>query len=143
MFVPGNLMIITDHINLLGANPLAGENDERFGKRFANMKNVYDAKMQDVIAKSMKSLGLQVKKGVYCAFTGPSYESQSEIKMATFMGADAAGMSTVHEAITGNHMGMEVAGISCITNMACGVSDSPLNHQEVVDTANATKGIFK
>jgi len=102
----GDLMIIRDHINLMGKNPLFGPNDERFGPRFPDMSEIYNKKMSEVVAKHMKALGIGVKKGVYVAFSGPSYETPAEINMARTLGADAAGMSTVPECITANHMGL-------------------------------------
>ncbi|EGR31195.1 purine nucleoside phosphorylase, putative [Ichthyophthirius multifiliis] len=139
----GDLMIIRDHINLMGSNPLFGQNDERFGPRFPDMSEVFNKELSDVVAKHMKNLGIGVKKGVYVAFTGPSYETPAEISMAKTAGGDAAGMSTVPECITANHMGIKVVGISCVTNMAAGVTEFKLNHQDVIDTANYVKSCFK
>jgi len=142
MLEPGDLMIIRDHINLMGTNPLIGPNDERFGTRFPDMSEIYNKDLIDAAIKCMRELHIDVKKGVYCAFTGPSYETPSEIKMAATYGADAAGMSTVPEAIIANHMNMRVLGISCITNLASGISPHKLTHTEVVETANKVKGKF-
>lgn len=136
-------MIIKDHINNLGTNPLIGPNDERFGPRFPDMTNVYNPDLRAIIKQEMKKLNIAVKEGVYIAFTGPSYETAAEIKMAGVLGADAAGMSTVPEAIVANHMGIQVAGISCITNMCTGISKQALSHKEVVETANIVKEDFK
>ena len=121
MLSPGNLMIIRDHINFMGVNPLIGPNDPRFGERFPDMRFVYNEKMIEHISACMKKMNIDVKTGVYMAFTGPSYETAAEIKMAATLGADAVGMSTVPEAIVAKHMNMDVAGISCITNMASGI----------------------
>jgi len=142
MLEPGDLMIIRDHINLMGTNPLIGPNDERFGTRFPDMSEIYNKDLIDAATKCMRELHIDVKKGVYCAFTGPSYETPSEIKMASTYGADAAGMSTVPETIVANHMNMRVLGISCVTNLASGISPHKLTHAEVVETANKVKGKF-
>lgn len=142
MLEPGDLMIIRDHINMMGDNPLVGENDDRLGPRFPDMSHIYAPELMDIIAGSMRKLGLGVKKGVYAAMSGPSYETPAEIKMLSAMGADAVGMSTVPEAITARHMKVSVAGISCVTNLAAGISKTPLNHQEVTETANRVKSDF-
>ncbi len=141
-FKPGDLMVIHDHINLMGINPLKGENDERMGPRFPDMSNVYDKELIEIILGIGNSLGLKLKTGVYAALMGPSYETPSEIKMLSILGADVVGMSTVPEAIVARHMGVKVAGISCITNLAAGISKSPLNHKEVTETANRVKNNF-
>ncbi len=142
MLLPGDLMIIRDHINLMGVNPLRGENDERFGPRFPDMSTVYCNEMINVIADGMMRMGLGVKKGVYLALSGPSYETPAEIRMLKTLGADAVGMSTVPEAIVARHMGLLVAGISCISNLAAGISPTPLSHKEVTETADRVKGTF-
>jgi len=142
MLVPGDLMIIRDHINMLGINPLKGENDDRLGPRFPDMSRVYDERLIDIIAGSMQSMGMGVKKGVYLALSGPSYETPAEIKMLAVLGADAVGMSTVPEAIAARHMGVTVAGISCVSNLAAGISKTPLSHKEVTETADRVKGSF-
>jgi len=139
---PGDLMVIHDHINLMGVNPLKGENDERIGPRFPDMSNVYNKDLIKIILNTGSSLGLKLKTGVYAALSGPSYETPSEIKMLSILGADAVGMSTVPEAIVARHMGVKVAGISCITNLAAGISKSPLNHKEVTETSNRVKNNF-
>ncbi|KAL4488324.1 hypothetical protein ABPG72_019174 [Tetrahymena utriculariae] len=143
MLQNGDLMIIRDHINYMGNNPLIGANDERFGPRFPDMSEIYNKKLSNVVAEHMKKLGLGVKTGIYIAFTGPSYESPAEIQMAKQMGADAVGMSTVPECITANHMGIKVVGISCVTNMASGVSENRLTHDEVCETAGLMRETFK
>jgi len=140
--VPGDLMIIRDHINLMGINPLRGENDDRIGPRFPDMTHVYDERMIEAISKGMKEVGLEAKKGVYLALTGPSYETPAEIKMLGIIGADAVGMSTVPEAIAARHMKVSVAGISCVCNLAAGISPTPLSHKEVTETADRVKPIF-
>jgi purine-nucleoside phosphorylase len=141
-FIPGDLMIITDHINMMGVNPLRGDNDERIGVRFPDMSNIYTKSLVKIIENNMKSLGLTVRKGTYLALSGPSYETPAEIKMLKTFGADAVGMSTVPEAIAARHIGMEIAGISCITNLAAGISKTELNHKEVTEIANKVKDDF-
>jgi purine-nucleoside phosphorylase len=142
MLMPGDLMIIRDHINLMGANPLKGENDERLGPRFPDMSEVYDKRLVDIVAAQMLDMGMGVKKGVYAGLSGPSYETPAEIKMLSVLGADAVGMSTVPEAIAARHMGITVAGISCISNLAAGISPHPLSHEEVTQTGNRVKKHF-
>jgi purine-nucleoside phosphorylase len=139
---PGDLMIIRDHINLMGLNPLRGANDERLGPRFPDMSAVYDPEFQDIIAAAHEEIGLTPQRGVYLALSGPSYETPAEIRMLAALGADAVGMSTVPEAICARHMGLRVAGISCVTNLAAGISKQPLSHQEVTETAEKVKGDF-
>jgi purine-nucleoside phosphorylase len=135
-------MVIRDHINLMGINPLRGENDERLGPRFPDMSTVYDRAAGETIVAALRSLGLPDKRGVYAALSGPSYETPAEIKMLSTLGADAVGMSTVPEAIVARHMGVKVAGISCITNLAAGISAAPLSHAEVTETAERVKKTF-
>jgi purine-nucleoside phosphorylase len=142
MLVAGDLMIIRDHINMMGVNPLRGENDARLGTRFPDMSHVYDERLIGIIAGRMAEMGLGVKKGVYLALTGPSYETPAEIRMLSVMGADAVGMSTVPEAVAARHMGVSVAGISCVSNLAAGISKTPLTHEEVTETGNRVKGHF-
>jgi len=139
---PGDLMVIRDHINLMGVNPLRGENDDRLGPRFPDMSSVYDPALQDIIAAAQNEIGLQTRRGVYLALSGPSYETPAEIGMLAALGAEAVGMSTVPEAICARHMGLRVAGISCITNLAAGISAQPLSHKEVTETADRVKGDF-
>lgn len=139
----GDLMIITDHINLMGVNPLIGENDSTLGDRFPDMTEIYKHSLVEIAQKKCKELGLSVQKGVYAAMSGPSYETPAEIKMLRIMGADAVGMSTVPEALVANYCAMDVLGISCITNSAAGVHPSRLSHAEVVETAAKVKESFK
>jgi len=139
---PGDLMIIRDHINLMGLNPLRGANDERLGARFPDMSAVYDPEFQDVIAAAQAEIGRTAPRGVYLALSGPSYETPAEIRMLATLGADAVGMSTVPEAVCARHMGVRVAGISCVTNLAAGISKQPLSHKEVTETADRVKNDF-
>jgi purine-nucleoside phosphorylase len=141
-FAQGALMIIDDHINMMGSNPLVGPNDERFGPRFPDMSEVYSARLRGVADAAAKSRGIPVSHGVYVAVHGPSYETPAEIRFFRTIGADAVGMSTVPEAIAARHMGLEVLGISCITNMAAGVLPQPLVHDEVMETARRVRGSF-
>ena len=152
----GMLMLIRDHINLMGANPLRGANDERFGARFPDMTNVYDTEFQEIahnearkmeagrVEKGLDAARKQIlRRGVYCALSGPTYETPAEISMLRILGADAVGMSTVPEAIAARHQGMKVLGISCITNMAAGMSDDIIHHEEVMETGAKVAEIFK
>lgn len=141
-YKPGDLMIINDHINFIGTNPLIGKNYDEFGARFPDMSKAYNPELIKLANKCGKELGIKLQNGVYAALTGPSYETPAEIRMLRLLGADAVGMSTVPEVITANHAGMEVLGISCITNMACGILDQPLNHEEVIETSNMAKESF-
>ena len=138
----GTLMIISDHLNLMGDNPLRGPNDERFGPRFPDMTEVYSRTLQETVVEEANVLGIEVRRGIYAALSGPSYETPAEIHMLRSFGADAIGMSTVPEAIVARHMGMNVLGISCITNMAAGISDSPINHEEVMEIGNRVRATF-
>jgi purine-nucleoside phosphorylase len=141
-FAQGTLMIIDDHINLLGDNPLVGANDERFGPRFPDMSEVYSRRLRGIADEVAKARGVAVSHGVYVAVLGPSYETPAEIRAFRGLGADAVGMSTVPEAIAARHMGLEVLGISCITNMAAGVLPQPLLHDEVMKSARRVRGSF-
>ena len=143
MLVPGDFMMLTDHIAQFVPSPLIGENPEEFGVRFPDMSNIYDEALQNHIKAESKKLGIPVKQGVYIQFTGPAYESAAEIKMAKILGADAVGMSTACEAVVGKHMDMKVCGISCICNMATGISKNPLSHKEVQETADRVSKDFK
>ncbi|MDQ3666810.1 MAG: purine-nucleoside phosphorylase [Acidobacteriota bacterium] len=138
----GTLMIISDHLNLMGVNPLRGPNDERFGPRFPDMTEVYSRALQETVVEEAQVLGIEVRRGIYAALPGPSYETPAEIHMLRSFGADAIGMSTVPEAIVARHMGMRVLGISCITNMAAGISDGPINHEEVMAIGNKVRDTF-
>jgi purine-nucleoside phosphorylase len=138
----GSLMAIRDHINLMGINPLRGENDERLGPRFPDMSSVYDPAIRERIMKEQKLLGMDPADGVYLALSGPSYETPAEVRMLARLGADAVGMSTVPEAIVARHMGVRVGGISCVTNLAAGISTAPLSHAEVTETADRVKNQF-
>ena len=141
-FAQGALMIIDDHINLLGSNPLIGRNEERLGVRFPDMSEVYSSRMRRIADEAAAAAGIPLTHGVYVATHGPSYETPAEIRYFRKIGADAVGMSTVPEAIAARHMGLEVLGISCITNMAAGVLPGPLNHEEVMETARRVRGSF-
>lgn len=139
---PGDLMLITDHINYSGFNPLIGANDDRFGTRFPDMSAVYDKRLAEIAHKCADSAGIKLNDGVYMWFSGPSYETPAEIRMARILGADAVGMSTVPEVIAAKHCGIKVLGISCMTNMAAGILDTPLSHEEVTETSNRIKNDF-
>lgn len=141
-FTPGTLMVITDHLNLMGDNPLRGQNDERFGPRFPDMSAVYSPELQEIVMEEAREMTLDVRRGIYAALAGPSYETPSEIHLMRNFGADAVGMSTVPEAIVARHMGLEVLGISCVTNLAAGVTDQLINHEEVMATGNRVSATF-
>ena len=134
-YVPGDLMLISDHINFSGSNPLLGQNLPQFGPRFPDVSDIYTVSLRKAIAKTAETQGIALRQGVYMMFSGPNYETPAEIRFARTIGADAAGMSTVPEAIVAAQCGMEVVGISCITNMAAGILPQKLNHQEVMETA--------
>ena len=140
---PGDLMVITDHINLMGSNPLIGPNDEEFGTRFPDMSEIYNKDLIKIVDGVARALEIDIKHGVYVASSGPSYETPAEIKMARYMGGDAAGMSTVPEAIVANYCGMRVIGISCISNFASGISTKKLSHDEVIETTTKVRAKFK
>jgi purine-nucleoside phosphorylase len=141
-FAQGALMIIDDHINLMGGNPLVGANDDRFGPRFPDMTEVYSKRLRCLADDAARESGMQLTHGVYAGLLGPSYETPAEIRYLRTIGADAVGMSTVPEAIAARHMGLEVLGVSCITNMAAGVLPQPLDHGEVLETARRVRGHF-
>ncbi len=141
-FSQGALMVIDDHINLMGYNPLVGENDERFGVRFPDMTEVYSSRLRGIADRAGKAIDLLLPHGIYAALMGPSYETPAEIRYLRTIGVDAVGMSTVPEAIAARHMKMDVLGISCITNMAAGVLPQPLDHAEVMETAARVRGQF-
>ncbi len=139
---PGSLMVISDHLNLIGDNPLRGENDERFGPRFPDLTSVYARRLQDIVIKEANAIGIEVRRGIYAALAGPSYETPAEIHMLRALGADVVGMSTVPEAIVARHMDIDVVGISCITNLAAGVSDQPVDHSLVIATGERVRAQF-
>jgi len=139
---PGSLMVISDHINLMGVNPLIGRNDERFGPRFPDLTSTYDPDLQSIVMEEANGLKIDMRRGIYAALTGPSYETPSEIHMVRTLGADAVGMSTVPEAIFARHMDMRVIGISCITNLAAGVSNRPVDHSQVIATGERVREQF-
>lgn len=142
-FSAGTLMMITDHISTFVPNPLIGRNLDELGTRFPDMSHVYDAELQDKIRAAAKENGIDLREGVYIQFTGPSFESPAEIRMASVLGADAVGMSTVVEAIAANHCGMRICGVSCVCNLAAGISPTPLTHDEVQQAANEAAPKFK
>jgi purine-nucleoside phosphorylase len=138
----GALMVISDHLNLMGVNPLRGPNDERFGPRFPDMSEVYSRELQELVIEEARQMGVTLRRGIYAGLAGPSYETAAEIHMLRAFGADAVGMSTVPEAIVARQMGIKVLGISCITNMAAGISESPINHEEVMETGRRVRETF-
>jgi purine-nucleoside phosphorylase len=138
----GALMLISDHLNLMGISPLRGPNDARFGPRFPDMSDVYSRQLQEMAVAEARSMGVELRRGVYAALAGPSYETPAEIRMLRGLGADAVGMSTVPEAIVARQMGMDVLGISCITNMAAGLGSEKINHEEVVETGKQVRHTF-
>jgi purine-nucleoside phosphorylase len=160
-FAQGSLMLIRDHINLTGINPLRGKNDERFGVRFPDMTEIYSLAYQEIVISEAKKMAQEraarretktgkkqqpdyfLRRGVYCGLIGPSYETPAEIRMFRLFGIDAIGMSTVAEAITARHIGMKVIGISCITNMAAGINDDVIHHEEVMETGAKVAETFK
>jgi purine-nucleoside phosphorylase len=141
-FTPGALMVISDHLNLMGVNPLVGPNEERFGPRFPDLTEVYSRELQEVVVEQAHAMGLEIRRGIYAALMGPSYETPTEIRMARTLGADAVGMSTVPEAIVARHMDMQVVGISCITNLAAGVSEQHIDHHAVIETGERVRVQF-
>jgi purine-nucleoside phosphorylase len=141
-FLQGALMVIDDHINLAGGNPLAGANDDRFGPRFPDMTEVYSSRLRRIADEAGREMDLLLPHGVYVALLGPSYETPAEIRYLRTIGADAVGMSTVPEAIVARHMGIDVLGISCISNMAAGVLPQPLQHDDVMETTRRVRGQF-
>ena len=142
-FKPGDLMLMTDHINLTGANPLVGANLDELGPRFPDMSEAYDAAMRSIALDVGRKKGIPLRQGIYIGLLGPSYETPAEIRMCRLLGADAVGMSTVPEVIVANHMGIPVLGISCITNMAAGVLPRKLTHKEVLDTTERVRETFQ
>ena len=141
-FARGGLMVLDDHINLMGSNPLIGPNDERLGPRFPDMTEAYSRRLRALVDEAAEATGVPVVHGVYAAVHGPSYETPAEIRYLRTIGADAVGMSTVPEAIAARHMGIEVLGISCISNMAAGVNPEPLDHEGVLETTRRVATAF-
>jgi purine-nucleoside phosphorylase len=141
-FTQGRLVVISDHINLQGANPLNGANEEKFGPRFPDMSTAYDKTFRELALAEGRRLGISLGEGVYAALAGPSYETPAEIRYLRTIGADLVGMSTVPEVIAARHAGLRVLGISCVTNAAAGILDQPLDHKEVLETAERVKGQF-
>jgi len=141
-FRPGDLMLIEDHINLTGRNPLVGPNDDDIGPRFPDLSEAYSRRLRDLAERAAAERGIPLVRGVYAGLLGPSYETPAEIRMLRTLGADAVGMSTVNEVIAARHAGMEVLGISCISNMAAGILPQPLSHREVMETAERVKEKF-
>jgi purine-nucleoside phosphorylase len=141
-FKPGELMIITDHLNLTGKNPLMGDNFDELGPRFPDASNIYTKALRKLALEKANKLNIKLNQGVYAWWTGPSYETPAEIKMIRTLGADAVGMSTVPEALVASHMGMDVLGISCLTNMASGILDKKLTHDEVIEVAGIANESF-
>ena len=142
-FHAGDLMLIKDHISVFAPNPLIGANIDELGVRFPDMSTVYDVDLQRIIKKAAKDNGIFLQEGVYAQLTGPSFESPAEIRMMRILGCDAVGMSTVVEAIAANHMGMKICGISCISNLAAGMTANPLTHEEVQEAADMAAPNFK
>ena len=142
-FHAGDLMLIRDHISVFAPNPLIGANIDELGLRFPDMSHVYDKDLQQIIRETAKDNGIYLQEGIYTQLTGPSFESPAEIRMLRTLGCDAVGMSTVVEAIAANHMGMRICGISCISNLAAGMTDQPLNHEEVQEAADMAAPRFK
>lgn len=141
-YQPGDLMLIADHINFTFRNPLIGPNDETEGVRFPDMSEAYSKRLRGVAKEIAKEQGISLQEGVYCGLTGPTYETPAEIRMLRILGGDAVGMSTVPEVIVARHIGLEVLGISCISNMAAGILEQPLNHEEVIETTERVKADF-
>lgn len=141
-FHPGDLMLITDHINNMGSNPLIGPNDSRLGVRFPDMSEAYSRDLREKAQQVANGLGLTLQEGVYVGNTGPTYETPAEVRMLRVMGGDAVGMSTVPEVIVARHANLKILGISCISNMAAGILDQPLNHEEVIETTEKVKHDF-
>lgn len=141
-FSAGCLMLITDFINLSGKNPLVGPNLDAFGPRFPDMSNAFDRSLRTLALSCAEEMRIDLKQGVYCWMSGPCYETPAEIRMVRTLGADAVGMSTVPETIVAVHSGLRVLGVSCITNMAAGVLDQPINHEEVMETGRRVRGEF-
>lgn len=142
-FHAGDLMLIKDQISSFVPSPLIGPNMDKLGTRFPDMSDIYDKELRNLIKKTAKKLEIPLQKGVYIQLTGPAYESPAEVRMCRLLGADAVGMSTACEAVAANHMGMKICGISCISNLACGMTDQPLSHEEVQAAADKAAPMFK
>ena len=142
-FSAGDFMLIQDQIADFVPSPLIGANIEELGPRFCDMSEVYDKKLREIIKDTAKELGIPLKEGVYIQLTGPNFETPAEVRMCRILGADAVGMSTACEGIAANHMGMKICGISCISNLACGMTEEPLSHEEVQATADRVAPLFK
>lgn len=142
-YTAGDFMMLTDHVSLWAPNPLIGANPDELGVRFPDMTHVYDEDLQEILRKTAKDCGIAMKEGVYAQLTGPSFESPAEIRLLHKLGVDAVGMSTVVEAIAANHMGMKICCISCVCNLAAGMTDNPLTHEEVQEAANAAAPKFR
>ena len=141
-FSPGDLMLITDHINMTGLNPLVGPNDEKIGPRFPDLSDAYTAELQVLVREAAESAGIRLKEGVYAWMTGPSFETPAEIRMLAALGADAVGMSTVPEVITAAHSGLKVLSVSCISNMAAGILKQPVTAEEVMEIGKLVEEKF-
>ncbi|KAB1439903.1 purine-nucleoside phosphorylase [Candidatus Galacturonibacter soehngenii] len=142
-FHAGDFMLISDHISNFVPSPLIGENMDELGTRFPDMSDVYDKELRAIIKETAKELDIKLQEGVYVQLTGPAYESPAEVRMCRILGGDAVGMSTACEAVAANHMRMKICGISCISNLACGMTDNPLNHKEVQEVADKVAPLFK
>lgn len=143
MYRPGDFMMITDHIGSFMPSPLIGENIDEWGKRFPSMENIYDAQLCEFIRQSARECNVPLREGVYVQMKGPQYETSAEVRMCQLLGGDAVGMSTAIEAVAGRHMGMRVCGLSCISNMACGISKTPLNHMDVTEVGEKMAPLFR
>lgn len=141
-FEPGDLMVITDHLNLVANNPLIGPNNDELGPRFPDLSEVYNKELRNIVLEVAEEQGTKMQQGVYAWWTGPAYETPAEVRMIRTLGADAVGMSTVPEALVAAHGNMKVVGISCLTNMACGILDQPLSHDEVIEVAALVREKF-
>jgi len=142
-YMPGELVVIGDHLNLFGGSPLRGDNDERLGPRFPDMTYAYAPELRDLARRAGIAIGVTLREGVYAGMPGPQYETPSEVRMLRILGADLTGMSTVPETIVANHMGARVLGISCVTNMAAGITGAKLTHDEVTQTAARARVTFE
>ena len=142
-FQAGDFMMITDQISSFVPSPLIGPNSEKLGPRFPDMSRIYDRDLQEILRNTARELGIPLREGTYLQLTGPNFESPHEVKMCRILGADAVGMSTACEAVAANHMGMRICGISCISNLACGMTEQPLSHQEVQEAADRVAPLFR